>query len=41
VLIILPPTGNPLHKTLETVATLLEAHGHQVTTLPAHQFAQI
>jgi len=41
VLIILPPTGKPLHKTLETVATLLEAHGHPVTTLPAHQFAQI
>jgi len=38
VLIILPPTGKPLHKTLETVSTLLEANGHRVTTLLAEQF---
>lgn len=35
VLIILPSGKKPLHKTLETVATLLAADGHQVTTLSA------
>lgn len=38
ILIILPESDQPLRKTLETVATLLESNGHQVTTLPAEQF---
>lgn len=39
ILIILPAGENPPRKTLETVASLLEAAGHRVTTMPANQFA--
>lgn len=38
ILIILHETNRPLRKTTETVATLLEADGHRVTTLPAERF---
>lgn len=38
VLIILPETNQPLRKATLAVATLLEADGHRVTTLPAEQF---
>lgn len=38
ILIILPETNRPLRKTTETVATLLEAGGRRVTTLPAERF---
>lgn len=41
ILIIHPEPNQPLRKTTETVATLLEADGHQVTTISANQFAQI
>ena len=37
-LIIIPRTDNPQRKVLQTVVTLLEADGHQVTTLPAERF---
>jgi hypothetical protein len=38
VLIILPEPDQKLRKPIEAVATLLEAEGHPVTTLPANQF---
>lgn len=38
ILIVLPETNRPLRMTTQTVATLLEADGHRVTTLPAEQF---
>ena len=38
VLIILPVGEGRHYKTLNIVASLLKADGHQVTTLPAHQF---
>ena len=38
ILICLPAADTPQRKALETVAALLKAHGHQVTTLPADRF---
>ena len=38
VLIILPSGERRPHKTLETVASLLKAGGHKVTTIPAERF---
>jgi len=37
VLIVPPSTGSRERRTLENVATLLEAKGHRVTTLSAEQ----
>jgi hypothetical protein len=39
VLILLPSGQRPPRKILETVASLLKAGGHQVTTLPAQRFS--
>jgi hypothetical protein len=41
VLIILPETGQTPRKALERVATHLKAAGYPVTTISAHQFAEI
>jgi prephenate dehydrogenase len=38
ILIILPSEDQKLKQAVEKVATLLEAEGHRVTTLPPHQF---
>ena len=38
VLIIVPRTDRPQRRTLATVAGLLRAKGHPVTTLPAERF---
>ena len=37
-LIILPMADNPQRRVLQTVVTLLEAEGHQVTTVAAGRF---
>lgn len=39
ILICLPSSDTPQRKALETVAALLQAHGHHVTLLPAGRFA--
>jgi hypothetical protein len=41
VLIILPETSRPSRKTTETVAALITANGHRVTTISAEQFADM
>lgn len=39
VLIILPPANTPSREILDKVVALLQAWGHQVTTVPAERFA--